>query len=218
MEQQPQAAPIEQVVVADNATREGAVIGRKRFLWQSSAGGVIGWGLGWFILIGAATSSSSSGWGVVLPLIVAGLCAGIIPSFAQWLLLRRVASAWKWIVASIVGLGVGGGLGIFIVSSIARSVGSMSPFVGMAIIGGMAGLGVGLGQWLVLRRRISNIPWWLAANVGALGLGLAIAFSIIYSWQGNQSLGMVIVLTLGCALENVVAGWLLPRLLKPVVE
>jgi hypothetical protein len=42
--------------------------------------------------------------------------------------------------------------------------------------------------------------------------------SSIISARMDPNFGTVIILTLGCALQSVVAGWLLPRLLKPVVE
>jgi hypothetical protein len=216
IEQQPPAAPVGEVFADKNIKREAVVIDRKRFWWLSVAGGIIGWGLGWLIFAGAVTGSSYGSNMIILIFIIAGLCAGIIPSLAQWLGLRQVASVWKWILASVVGLGVGGGLGFFIIVSIVNSTRYMSPFVGMAMIGGLAGLGMGLGQWLVLRRQMSNVLWWLAANAGALGLGLAVAFSTTISWPSNEILGIVIVLTLGCALQSVVTGWLLPRCLRPL--
>ena len=85
----------------------------------------------------------------------------------------------------------------------------------MAFVGGLAGLGLGLAQWLVLRRHMSGVQWWLLANAGAGAVGLTIAISIVISLQSNEFLGGVIILTLGCALQSVVAGLLLPRLLKP---
>jgi hypothetical protein len=213
IEQQSQAPPASEITTDKSVRREADVIDRKRFLWLSVAGGVTGWGLGWLILIGAANGSSSSS--SVIPIfILAGLCAGIIPSSAQWLMLRHVASAWKWIIASVVGLGVGGGLGVLILWG--RS--DTTPAGATAFVGALAGLGLGVGQWLVLRRQMSNFPWWLVANASALALGLTVAFSITLSLSSNEILGGVIVLTLGCALQSVVAGWLLPRLITPTAQ
>ncbi len=128
--------------------------------------------------------------------------------------LRQVASAWKWTAASTVGLGAGGGLGILVIIG----AGGASPSAGMALIGGMAGLGIGLGQWLVLRPRMSGIWQWLIANAGALALGLSLTATVVNASRTYDEMGGVIILTLGCALQSAVAGWLLPRLLKPVAK
>jgi hypothetical protein len=200
IEQQHQAA------VDGSAVREARVVDRKRFLWLSVAGGVIGWGLGWFMALGLLYDAGP--WSLI-PL---GIVAGLISSYAQWLALRHVASGWKWMVASIVGLSVGFGLGFSVAF---RSSGLAS----LIIVGGTGGLGIGIGQWLVLRHNMSGVLWWLVANVGALALGLSIASGIVDSSpQGFESIGAIIILTLGCTLQSAVAGWLLPRLLKPVVE
>jgi hypothetical protein len=194
---------------------ETKTIDRKRFFWFSIAGGVIGWGLGWLIFVNAATYA---GLGetimLIFSFILAGLCASIIPSSAQIFALRHIASAWKWIIASTVGLGVGGGLGVLIL--LGRSDTTVAG--AMAFVGGLAGLGIGMGQWLVLRRRMSRVWWWLITNAGALALGLAVSWSIILSEGIGPNFGAVVILTLGCTLQSVVAGWLLPRLLKPAAK
>jgi hypothetical protein len=211
--QQRQAALAAQRVTEGSTAREIETIDRKRFWWQSVLGGVIGWGLGWSILIGAGAGSSSM-IGVILILILAGCCAGIIPSFAQWPMLGDMVGVRKWVIVSTAGLGMGGGLGILIIM-LSRGV---DPYTGVALIGGLAGLGIGLAQWLVLRRQMSNVFWWLAANAGALALGFSLAFNIGSSSVSSESLGAVIILTLGSALQSVVAGWLLPHCLKPLAK
>jgi hypothetical protein len=198
LEQQRQAVPAGQIAA------EAELIDRKRFLGLSIVGGLIGWGLGWSIIIAGPLDN-------VAPVILAGICASLVPSSAQWLALRHIASGWKWVVASMVGLGVGSGLGIL--ATIVTRVNS--AFVGMALIGGMAGLGIAFGQWLILRRQMSNVLRWLAANASALALGLSITYNMLDSLNGIDTSGIVLLLTLGCALQNVVAGWLLPRCLRP---
>jgi hypothetical protein len=207
MEQQRQAGPAGQSITDSSTKREIADIDRKRFFWLSVTGGLIGWGLGWSIVLNAVNN------GGLLSFIFAGLCAGAIPSFAQWLGLPRVASAWRWIAASTVGPVAGFGFGILIGIS-AGGIGS--AVAGMAFIGGMAGLGIGLAQWLVLRRHMSGVLRWLVVNAGALALGLSISVGIVDSSGIYDGFGGVIVLALGCALQSAVAGWLLPRSLKPL--
>jgi serine/threonine-protein kinase len=107
-------------LVGHDAADKGAapLIDRKRFLWFSIAGGLIGWGLGWSLVLAATPGSSSDS--AILVLIVAVLCASLIPSLAQWFVLRKIVSAWKWVLASVVGLVAGGGLGFLIIMIITR--------------------------------------------------------------------------------------------------
>ena len=206
IEQQRQAATASQNVAQGSVAGAAAVIDRKRFWLLSFVGGVLSWGLVWWIVPGSGGS---------FVVILFGIIAGLISGYAQWRALRGIlAGSWKWIVASAIGLGAGFGLAVGAIGGGIYSIQSQ-----FAILGGSAGLGIGLAQWLVVRRQISGVGWWFVANVGSLALGLSIVSGIFGpSYQFSENFVAVIILTIGCVLHSAVVGWLLPRCLKPLAQ
>lgn len=48
------------------------------------------------------------------------------------------------------------------------------------VIGGVAtGAVIGLAQWLVLRRRLTLTPWWIAATAAGMSVGLALGIVLL---------------------------------------
>jgi hypothetical protein len=72
-----------------------------------------------------------------------------------------------WVVAGIVGFGVG-----FAVFGV---VGRVVRWVGAEAVIGAA---VGIAQWLILRRQVSQDGWWVLASTVGLALGLSWAFDM----------------------------------------
>ena len=59
------------------------------------------------------------------------------------------------------------------------------------VIGGAAtGAVIGLAQWLVLRRRLSLTPWWIAATAVGMGVGLALGIALF----GTDTAGITLPL------------------------
>ena len=92
-------------------------------------------------------------------------------------LLRLLPNAWEWVPVTALGsllawLFV---LGSFFVA--ARIVDStfvtvdISPVLGCGTFAGVGGVGMGLAQWLYLRRHLKRSAWWLLASAIALAIG-----------------------------------------------
>lgn len=108
---------------------------------------------------------------VPLTLLVEGAGIGL----GQWLLLRRYArGAGWWIAASALGMQAGAVIGYVISPS------SLGPIT-LALAGSGAGLGV--GQWLLLRRYVRRAAWWIPIScTGILApvlVGVAFGSSVI---------------------------------------
>jgi hypothetical protein len=115
--------------------------------------------------------------------IVLGI-VGLSLGTAQWPVIRRhiSSSAW-WVVGSAVGMAVGLTLGVILVEQIGRSMagrpinfrmlGVLARAASFGTIGLIGGAGVGLAQWLVLRRQAAKCVVWVHANALSLGAGLA---------------------------------------------
>jgi hypothetical protein len=100
------------------------------------------------------------------------ICAAIIPSVLQWLLLRaKVTGLGWWPVISSVGLTAGFFLGMLPMNMAGVEGPQVAPLfaLGFALMGAVPGT----LQWLLLRRRVSGAGWWvLASSVGMIGCGM----------------------------------------------
>ena len=97
---------------------------------------------------------------VLVPVI--GLLTGVL----QYGLLRRYLPRMGWWVAATIGGWLLGGLLIAIPGWLNRTDGSIKPDLAFILMG----LGIGAGQWLLVRRRLSGAGWWIGANVVGWGL------------------------------------------------
>jgi hypothetical protein len=83
-----------------------------------------------------------------------------------------VKLVFTWIGISLLAFPLGGLLG--------WGVGGHVDGMGPALIGGaLTGAGVGLAQWLVLRRDLDVSPIWIASTAVALAVGLAIGAAVV---------------------------------------
>lgn len=144
--------------------------------------------------------------------VVIGLVMGIM----QYLFLRPyfIGAVW-WIPATSIGVAL---------SSIVRP--SIAFYTTLALAGAVGGFIIGLSQWLVLRRRISGIGWWLGATTFSGGLSWAISESIMttvfvgvgHAFLGRLLLGPIIISTLGLTTAistGIVLTWKLRQQQQP---
>ena len=106
------------------------------------------------------------------------LIAGAMIGFGQWLVLRRwVDRAWWWILASGAGWGGAIALGMTTYGIFAAEL--RWEVVGMAMTLPVIFFGVGLFQWLLLRRWVRRAGWWLLAS-GLSSLTPLVLFYVFY--------------------------------------
>ena len=113
-----------------------------------------------------------------------------------------------WVVATTVGMFVGFIMGIFSLFFTGEEFGEWLAFLGLGI---MLGIGVGILQWLVLRRRVSGVGWWVLASAAA-GYGITQASFILI--EESLSFGLLLSSTGVAALGGAVTGilqWLVLR-------
>ena len=105
-----------------------------------------------------------------------------------------------WVGLSLLGIPVAGYLGHFV----AGPVDSVMP----ALIGGaLTGAGIGLAQWLMLRRVLDIAPEWIVATSVGLAVGLAIgAWAVGYETTMSQ---LAIMGAISGAMVGVAQGLLL---------
>lgn len=95
--------------------------------------------------------------GILLSWILIGLAVGI----AQWIVLRRyVAYAHWWIIANILGWGVGGIIGLWV-------FGWPSAWILIGVV-----------QWAALRKQVSQASWWILASPVAWIVGWVLGMLI----------------------------------------
>ncbi len=82
-----------------------------------------------------------------------GLLRRYLPRMGGWVL----ATAGGWI------------LGVLLIALPGRES-LINEFLGMSLVFLMMGLGIGVGQWLILRERLVHAGWWIAANLAGWGL------------------------------------------------
>jgi hypothetical protein len=107
--------------------------------------------------------------------------AFLLGAILQWMLLDRVVpGAERWVIATPVAALAVAFPNLILQLMVGENIANSNLSVGMkwvigiplfALIGGMTGAVVGIGQWLVLRRSLSRAGWWI--GISALGWGLA---------------------------------------------
>ncbi len=92
---------------------------------------------------------------------------------------------WEWwLLATIVGTIVAVGI-VVLGSAIASNFSPMSTVVILHLIGALEGMVLGFTQWLVLRRYIKHIGWWVLATgiasliVWLIGVKFIVALALV---------------------------------------
>jgi hypothetical protein len=88
--------------------------------------------------------------------LIGGMVAGAVIGAGQWLVARRLLDAQTWIPATAVAMGVGLGVGAWVVGY-GTSLGEL------ALMGAITGIPLGVAQAYLLRGRVANAWVWAAA-------------------------------------------------------
>ena len=181
--------------------------------WTGSAGRVmVAWIacnlLGWLAAAGLVlvlrTPGSPLGmpWSLILVLVP--------PAVAQWLLLRRLLGLTPWWLVTIpLGCLAFAGLVAAIPSGLWQVVDDEGIGT-LSILSAILGALIGLGQWLILRRRVSGAEIWVAASAAGIGLGFAAVLSTGLLDRSGFAAYAVVVLTYAM-LSGAALAWMLAR-------
>ena len=178
------------------------------WLLATTAGGAA---IGTLIVL---TGSNEIFWSLV--------ATGFVIGVAQWLVLHRYlrgagwwipASGFAWVVSFLATSMI---LGIDPIAEFISSVlGLWRAYVINVVFGTVVGAGLGVAQWLVLRRQTQGAGWWvLACIVGGVINGAA-AVSIT---QMNGVSGTALPYVVGWAANGAVTGAVLVWLLSNRTE
>ena len=137
-----------------------------------------------------------------------GAVIGIFIGIAQWLILKgRIHRAGWWILATIIGFGLGKAVG----DAVAQAV---TGALGFGLDGAVIGSSLGVAQWLVLRRHVAQASWWMLASSVAWAVGWSVIRIIDETAGGPGGMAYVIGAT-GAAAAGAITGatliWLLRR-------
>lgn len=151
-------------------------------LWTviSAVGGALGLFFG--TAVGFPLAYRSNTLGVLVVGVILGAALGI----GQWLVLRwYLGQARGWVLASTLGGCVGFYLGQMIAWSSRLPLAVMANFTHGALLGG----GLGLAQWVTLRRFTPRAGWWVLAS--SLGWGAAWSLGVgIFASGGMLRFGL----------------------------
>ena len=146
------------------------------WLLANTAGCLLGFGLLDVVVrqMGWLAPSTSPDVNIVMSAAVYTLGAGLL-ALCQWLLLGMRVSGWAaWAAVTMLGFLVGdlGSRAIEGLLSGRVPLGELTSFISFCAL---IGVGVGSGQWLLLRRSFPHAGWWIVANAAGW-TGGALAF------------------------------------------
>jgi hypothetical protein len=178
------------------------------FVWlqwtlASGLGGAVGFALADAVL----NAFSEALYRAMAEIVIFGLLGASMGTL-QWLVLRRhFSQAGWWVAASAVGGTLVGSGGAFYGSKVQ---------VNLVIVYGLVGIILGALQWLVLRRQISRLGWWVIASL----LGWALAVPVVQSLDRlglmrglSETVGLILGIGLMGTVVGIVTGGLLVWLL-----
>jgi hypothetical protein len=139
-------------------------------------------------------------------LVAAGTLEGAVLGFAQALVLRHYVpgfSAGQWMLATAAGAALAWAIGML--PSTLGDPTALPPIVlwlGVAILGPMLLVSLGIAQWMVLRRHLAHAAHWIWISALAWLAGLAVVFGGMSLTQAGDPLWRLISIA-------AVSGWLM---------
>lgn len=143
---------------------------------------------------------------------------GFVVGAAQWLVLRRyfqyagwwiLASGFAWIVSFLV-MSMIGEITDPLAILISSVLGIWRVFGTNVVIGIGVGAGLGVAQWLVLRRQTQGAGWWVLASAVGGAVERAVAVSIAQmDGVSDTALPYIVGWAANGAVTGIVLDWLL---------
>lgn len=144
-------------------------------------------------LVARAVAGPANNFGAAL---LSGAVAGLLIGAAMWIASGRAVPV-RWILVTAGGLAVGLSLG-------ASLVGYRTGITDLIVMGVVSGLGVGIGQWWLLRGWVRRAALWPLgmALAWAIGWGVttAIGVDVSLQWPVFGLSGAVVAMALSGAL------------------
>jgi hypothetical protein len=132
-------------------------------------------------------------------------CLGV--GVAQWLVLQRyISGIGQWPLATFVG-------------GIIGYAGFAGFFLGIFLVPLLTGIAVGVGQWMVLKHKLTAAFWWIVATTAGAIVGLVVGYltaSLIPTYDYNGGIeNTVFVIGIGVEIgSSLITGCAMLRLLK----
>lgn len=173
--------------VASEGLRHEADTGRG--FWPSwvlftTAGYAIGMGLESVLYGGPGTVLGGVAAGAAGTAVYGAVVGGVSGTLQALLLRRRLERAREWVLVSAAGGAAGFVLGAAAGEIASNAIGlRLNVYLAGAIIqivfGACSGVGIGLAQWLLIRRRVANTGTWVPANIVGLVFGFSIPVGVM---------------------------------------
>jgi len=148
-----------------------------------------------------------------------GLLIGAVVGYSQ----RRVlpphlgwAGGWTW--ATALGWALGGGLAVTMFGWLTGQNGGLVDRNALVMLGPLGSLGIGMGQWLLLRHHLQSAGLWIVATIGAWGAGAVITLilvallPLIFSRDYTSGWGMWAILVPYLGIPGLLTGLLWRKL------
>lgn len=115
------------------------------------------------------------------------LALGAVIGATQWLILRRYFSgAVRWVVASGVGMAIGG-IAAFPLKLRDLYVGTSGFQLDEIAYGVVFGFLMGGAQWLVMRTWVQSAGWWVLSSTIGWTLGMAVGELLSLNWSNTYT-------------------------------
>lgn len=153
--------------------------------------------VGDYVYVGGVRRITEDYLGVPIFIPIAALLTGLL----QYALLRRyLPRMGGWVLATLVGWILG-----YILVAIPDRVGWTDALLkNIDLVFLVMGLSIGLAQWLLLRGRLPQAAWWIAANI--LGWGL---LGLVTSDNSVGQLGLVVIGLFPACTTAAALAWLM---------
>ena len=160
---------------------------------------------------------------MIVTAVVTGVVGAVLGTFQAISLRRLLTKPWWWILATVIGLGIGLAAAVVFVEQIGILISGERPHIAQlsapmralnfVAVGLVAGTLLGVAQALVFRRQRPQIKNWIPATA----VGLAVAFSAsslavdLSGLRFASAAGLILFLLLSGISFGAVTSWPLRR-------